>query len=136
MKQVAISMHNKFHSEIHHFCEGANSVQKQVEFRHILLPENEQKLFAGVKIRAEEACKVAFSLKRKHRLKVNDVFIVFVDGDLWDHAHYEYFSVTNLDYPRLAKKYPGLAIISSYYLNSNSEFMRDCRVRVEEAERP
>jgi hypothetical protein len=62
MRQIAISMHDRFHAEIHHFCALANEGQSVLGFRHVFVPPDQQEPFAKQQLRAEEACERAFLL--------------------------------------------------------------------------
>lgn len=125
MRQVAISMHDKSHAETHHFCSQANQAQDLVKFRTIFLTPKRQMLFCREQLEAQRACRRAFSLKLKYRLKAGDIITVVVDADLQDDDDNEYFCVTNRDYPALLRACPGAGILSLYYLRSGSTFMRE-----------
>lgn len=125
VNRVAIGIHDEAYAEIDYLCSEANAVQQVISFEHIELEGEEKKLFSGKAIRAEQAIKHAFSLRPRRGLRANDVLVVTVDGDIYDHEDNQYFSVSDLDYRPLRKLYPHTSIVSLYYLKPRSIFAKE-----------
>lgn len=123
MQTVVISTHDKAHEEIFHFVEAANEAQKDINFRRVLLKEEDRRLISRSPLDAIEACRMVFAFKGARRLDRQDVVIGVIDGNLRDEEDDEYFSVSGLDYPQLDGDCPGAGVVSLYHLNSDSTFM-------------
>src|SRR5713226_8514983 len=129
MAQIAISMHDKVHAEIYHFCEQANTAQEKLKVRTMFFGDTLPQLFMNKRIQAHKACEAAFRLKSKHDMRSEDFLILLVNGDLYDEEDREYYFVTSDDYPNLKARDLGVGIISLFYTHPTSTFMRALRSR-------
>ena len=68
-----------------------------------------------------EACAVKDGLK----LESDDLFLLVVDGNVYDHEDDEYFFITGADRPHAEQHPSRVGIISLFFLNPKSTFMRD-----------
>jgi hypothetical protein len=118
-------MHNRFHSEIHTFCEAATAAQNEFEFCHKLLRPEHRGLLSADSVHAVEACNEARQLKCAYGLQPDDTFIVVVDGNLYDDEDDEYLLIRNLNYPSTAETCRGVGIVSLYFLRPDSTFTQE-----------
>jgi hypothetical protein len=118
-------MHDRSHAEIHHLCVQANLAQKFVLFRHVFIPKHQQGLLLGDTVHGQAACEKALSLKAELGIKADDIFVVVIDGDLYDDEDNEYFCVSSLDYASLSTEHPGVGIVSVYFLDPNSAYANE-----------
>jgi pimeloyl-ACP methyl ester carboxylesterase len=124
MKKVFISMHDNAHAEIHHFVEEARKAQSMLEFDHVMLPDNAKKELYAASLEANQGCKNVVLLKDQFELEPEDSLIVVVDGNIRDKWDDEYLVVDGKHYGPTGGTYRGVALISLYYLNPASEFMK------------
>jgi pimeloyl-ACP methyl ester carboxylesterase len=126
MRSIVISTHEECHAAVYHLVEVANRVQTELVFSRHLLTEEEQKQFSEKRLNAAEACDAAYQLKNHLKLGANDLFLLVVDGNLYDDEDDEYFFVAGANYSLTGKECStGVAIISLFFLRAQSAFMKD-----------
>ena len=128
MREVAISMNSKCHAETHYFVTQANLAQQNIKFRDVFIPPPKQELFASQHGDDRDAFIKAFALKQELNLRPEDILIVVVDGNLYDHENDEYFFIDSVECPDLGDTTRDrVGLISVYYLEASSSFMKDRR---------
>ncbi|HEV2198462.1 MAG TPA: hypothetical protein VGR73_01480 [Bryobacteraceae bacterium] len=125
MRKIVISNHAECHAAVFHFVETANAVQKELVFSRRLLADEQQRRFSAKLMHAAEIYKEACRLKEEFKLGREDLFILVVDGNICDDEDDEYFSVSGTEYAPADEKPSQVAIISLFFLNSHSTFMKD-----------
>jgi len=127
MVKIAISMDDAWYSTLNHFTSSMRGCKEHIEFDTILINSEERNPFLKERLEGETVCKNAHSLKILKDLAPEDLFIVIVDGDLYDAHDHEYFYVGSRDYPTISAKYPRVSIFSTYYLNPQSRFTKETK---------
>jgi len=127
MREVVISTHDGCHAAIFHFVEQANEAQKELSFRRRRLSDEQKKLLYQGRLQCHEVCQQAFSLKKEYRLRLDDILILVLHGNLEDEEDDEYFFINGSDHCLEGQDCSGVGIISLYFLDPNSTFMKDGR---------
>jgi hypothetical protein len=123
MKRVVISMHNTYYAAIGHLVTAA-AVQNQVQFSTLReLSPRERKSFARTPIHVKDLFPAAARLKTERGVRREDLFILVVDSNIMDEEDDEYFVLSGANLPDW--KGGGLSVVSLYYLNPASAFMRE-----------
>lgn len=124
MRKILISMHDSAHAEIHHFKRQANTVQSELIFDHVRLPDDAKQILSAPLLDAEIALKTAHALRSYYKLGSADALIVVVDGNIQDAQDDEYFVMNGEDHSPMDSSYSGTALVSLYYLNPAAAFMK------------
>ena len=124
MRKILISMHDRAHAEIHHFKRQANSAQSELVFDHVRLPDDVRRVLSAPLLDAENGLEAARGLRSYYSLGTSDSLIVVVDGNIQDPQDDEYFVMNGVDHSRKDSDYSGTALVSLYYLNPESAFMK------------
>jgi hypothetical protein len=124
VRKIVISMHDSAHAEIHHFKERANNAQSELVFEHLRLPDGAKLALSAPLLDAESALKTAHALRSSYDLDSADSLIVVVDGNIQDAQDDEYFVMSGREYSPADSNYASVAIVSLYYLNASSAFMK------------
>jgi hypothetical protein len=126
VKNIVISSaDDACHAAVYHFVEVANKVQNELAFRRRLLSEEQRRRVSANHLYDAEVYNEAFHIKREFELGDNDLFLLVVNGNIYDDEDDEYFYSTGPNNSAVAKREYGVAIISLFFLNSQSTFMKD-----------
>ena len=121
MRQFLVGMQNGVHAAIHHFIAQASKAQTVVKCRHAMVPADiAASLAEDPLILTSARCNNVHALKGRFDLGQDDSLVFVVAGNITDDAGDEYFIAHGLE---RGAAYPGVALISLYFLNSESEFM-------------
>jgi hypothetical protein len=74
---------------------------------------------------ASIGCEAVFSQRARSGLKGDDLIIGVTAGNVYDEHDDEFFIVNGKDHPRRGKPFPYTALVSLYYLDEKSAFMKD-----------